>query len=106
MDASPDNVSDGNGSVESLHEFVRLLAERNRQLQTALDSRIVIEQAKGVLIERFDLQPQQAFDLLQRASRSQRRKIHDVAAEIVSSRNTPPAVQAAASSLRLDLARG
>lgn len=87
----------------ALVALVRLLSERNKQLETALQTRIVIEQAKGVLVERFDLSTQQAFDILQRAARSQRRKIHDVAAEIVESRQTPPTVRAAAAALRIDV---
>ena len=89
---------------EDLGALVRLLSERNRQLETALESRIAIEQAKGVLIERFGLEARQAFDILQRASRSQRRRIHEVAAEIVATRETPPAVRAAAAALRIDVA--
>ncbi len=95
----------GNGTAtldgSPLVALLQLLAERNRQLETALQTRIVIEQAKGVLIERYSLEPQQAFDILQRASRSQRRRIHEVAAEIVASRETPAAILKAAASLRI-----
>jgi AmiR/NasT family two-component response regulator len=87
-----------------LAALVQLLAKRNLQLETALQSRIVIEQAKGVLIERYSLDPQQAFDVLQRASRSQRRRIHEVAAEVVATRDTPPAILAAAAALRIHAA--
>lgn len=53
------------------------------QLQTALETRIVIEQAKGVLAERHRLGVDAAFERLRSASRSARRRIHDLAAEIV-----------------------
>ena len=53
------------------------------QLQGALDSRIVIEQAKGVLMERKGLPSLQAFQVLRHTARSSRRKLTDVAAEII-----------------------
>jgi AmiR/NasT family two-component response regulator len=64
---------------------------RNRaeQLQQALDSRIVIEQAKGILAERFMLDIDKAFALLRASARRHRIKIHDLAAEVVASRTTP-----------------
>lgn len=60
------------------------LLERTIQLQTALDSRIVIEQAKGVLAERESISPGVAFDKMRRQARSRRIKLHEVAAEIIS----------------------
>ena len=72
-----------------LRELVRALAERNAQLQRALTSRVVIEQAKGVLAERFGVTPDEAFELLRRAARSNRRPIHGLAADVVGSRVTP-----------------
>lgn len=56
------------------------------QLQAALNSRIVIEQAKGVIAERSGLEMGVAFDLLRRAARSSGRRLADVAGEIVTGR--------------------
>jgi len=53
------------------------------QLQTALDRRILIEQAKGVLMERKGLPSSQAFQVLRHMARSSSRKLIDVAAEII-----------------------
>jgi transcriptional regulator with GAF, ATPase, and Fis domain len=53
------------------------------QLQGALDSRILIEQAKGVLAERLGLQPEEAFEKLRREARNGNRKLLDVAREVV-----------------------
>ena len=53
------------------------------QLQTALDRRILIEQAKGVLMERKGLPSLQAFQVLRHMARSSSRKLIDVAAEII-----------------------
>jgi hypothetical protein len=68
------------------------LQARVEQLQTALESRIVVEQAKGVLVERFDLTVEDAFLLLRYAARSSRTNLHGLAQEMVSTRTTPRAV--------------
>jgi hypothetical protein len=91
-------------STSALVALVNLLRERNSQLERALESRIVIEQAKGVLVERLSLAPDQAFEILRRAARSQRRRIHVVAAEVVDTRETPADIRAAAAALHLDAA--
>ncbi len=75
-------------------DSAEFLLERTIQLQTALESRIVIEQAKGVLAGRLGLSIDDAFALLRRAARSNGTKIHDLAAEIVASRETPARVLA------------
>ena len=53
------------------------------QLQQALDSRVVIEQAKGVLAERHDISPHDAFQRLRNRARGDRRRVHDVAEDVV-----------------------
>lgn len=53
------------------------------QLQHALDSRIVIEQAKGVLVERHHISPAEAFHQIRVQARSSSRRVHDLASEIV-----------------------
>jgi GAF domain-containing protein len=53
------------------------------QLQQALDGRSLIEQAKGVLMERRGLDQQAAFELLRSRARSTRRRLQDVAQETV-----------------------
>ncbi len=54
------------------------------QLQTALDSRIVLEQAKGVVAERAKLEIGDAFQVLRWYARRHNRRLHDVAAGVVS----------------------
>src|SRR4029079_12686634 len=89
-------------STSALVAIVDRLQERNRQLERAPESRIVIEQAKGVLVERLSLTPDQAFEILRRAARTQRRRIHLLAAEVISSRETPPVISVAAAALRVE----
>jgi hypothetical protein len=69
------------------------LLERTIQLQTALDSRIVIEQAKGILAEREGISPDKAFHRMRRDARSRRMKLHDLAAGIVATVNQPAVTQ-------------
>jgi hypothetical protein len=65
----------------------------NAQLREALTSRIVIEQAKGILAERFELDVGQAFDLLRTAARSNRMRIRDLAAAVTAERTTPVEIE-------------
>jgi GAF domain-containing protein len=53
------------------------------QLQGALDSRAGIEQAKGVLMREHSVSAREAFELLRAQARRERRKLADVATEIV-----------------------
>jgi hypothetical protein len=54
------------------------------QLREALSSRILIEQAKGVVVAREGCDPDTAFDWLRRRARDTRAKLHDVCAAVVS----------------------
>ena len=80
---------DTGAELAQLRAQARLLAERNAQLETALETRIVIEQAKGMLAERLRVSPDEAFQTLRRAARSNRVKLHALAAAVVASRETP-----------------
>ena len=60
-------------------------SELAAQLQTALDSRAVIEQAKGVLIGQQGMSARAAYEQLRAQARSQRRKLAVVSAEVVRS---------------------
>ena len=88
MDTKPETAA----TLEHLLEHVARLELENGQLREALDSRIVIEQAKGVLAERYFLVPDQAFEAMRRAARSSGRRIHEVAREVVASTHTPTMV--------------
>jgi AmiR/NasT family two-component response regulator len=81
---------------------VEISFERRAQLEHALQSRIVIEQAKGILAERLRLSLDEAFSVLRRASRSNGLKAHAVAQRIVVEPETPDIVLEA---LRNHLAR-
>jgi hypothetical protein len=88
-------------AVRRLVELTGTLARRCAQLQEALESRIVIEQAKGVIAERFGLEPELAFEILRKAARSNRILLKDLAHQVVSSRKTPWEVAAHLDGARL-----
>ena len=63
------------------------------QLQHALNSRIVIEQAKGVLAERNGVDMDAAFTALRRYARNHNRKLSELALDVVRGEVDPTAVQ-------------
>jgi AmiR/NasT family two-component response regulator len=85
------------GTVEEASVAVaRLLAvthatyERRVQLEHALQSRVAIEQAKGVIAERYGLDPDDAFKLIRRAARTNRMKLRDLVQAIRPGEPSPP----------------
>jgi len=60
----------------------------NEQLQTALNSRGIIEQAKGKLAERLGLDMDQAFNLLRDQARACNRRLSDLAQEFIDGSDT------------------
>jgi AmiR/NasT family two-component response regulator len=56
------------------------------QLQHALDNRVVIERAIGYLMARDQLDAVDAFDRLRRQARSERRKVIELASDLVGPR--------------------
>jgi AmiR/NasT family two-component response regulator len=67
-------------------------------LQAALEHRWLIEQAKGVLMGREDLDAQTAFERLRGAARSSTRRLADVAKDVTEGQKLP--------TNRRDLAKG
>jgi GAF domain-containing protein len=59
------------------------------QLQAALEHRWLIEQAKGVLMGREDLDAQTAFERLRGAARSSTRRLADVARDVTAGQPLP-----------------
>lgn len=56
------------------------------QLQRALDSRVIIEQAKGYIAQSRDLDMEEAFRLIRTHARSNQALLSDVAADIIAGR--------------------
>jgi GAF domain-containing protein len=71
-------------TIGILHErTLRSCENLTTQLQAALDARIVIEQAKGLLAERSGLDFSEVFDLLRAHARNKRMRLSDVARGVV-----------------------
>jgi response regulator NasT len=64
-------------------EDIRQLKDTETHLQRALDERREISIAVGILMERLQLQRQPAFEVLRKTARAQRRRIEDVARDVM-----------------------
>jgi GAF domain-containing protein len=62
----------------------------NEQLQTALNSRVTIEQAKGKIAERLQLDMDQAFNVLRRYARTRNIRLSDLARAFVEGSESLP----------------
>lgn len=60
-------------------------AQHEEQLRTALETRKLIGQATGITMERYQVDPEQAFRFLVRTSSASNTKLRDLAKELVSS---------------------
>src|ERR1700685_1243322 len=71
-------------TISLLHErSMRHSDTLNEQLQTALNSRVIIEQAKGKLAERLGVDMDEAFTLLRDRARVSNRRLSDLAQAFV-----------------------
>jgi AmiR/NasT family two-component response regulator len=83
-------LEDASAAVGRLLAVTQATMERRAQLEGALESRIAIEQAKGILAERHGLDVDEAFHALRRAARTSRRKLRDLAREVRPGKPDPP----------------
>src|SRR5918994_1479309 len=63
--------------------------ELAEQLQRALEARVVIEQAKGAVCARDGVTPGEAFEQMRRRARTERRRVVEIAHEIMSGAASP-----------------
>jgi GAF domain-containing protein len=87
--ATPDSLAAGLEVAETIAVAVAnadahwRLGEQARNMRLAMDSRAVIEQAKGVLMAQRHVDAEQAFEILREASQRYNRKLRDIAQGIV-----------------------
>ena len=75
--------------TESLAGEAGKLRATVSQLEHALQARVRVEQAIGVLAERHRIKPRQAFEQLRTAARNRGRKVIDIASDVVASASNP-----------------
>ncbi len=76
-------------TVGILHQRVLTRSELvNQQLQTALNTRLIIEQAKGVLAERGTIDMDRAFKLLRMHARRSNQRLADLARDVIGGADT------------------
>ena len=74
------------GTVYATHTALAWsMLRRQDQLRSALASRDIIGQAKGVIMERFDIDAIEAFELLTRVSQQSNIKLIDIARALIDS---------------------
>lgn len=92
---SPHGFAEDDDSIAQIfasHASVALSAAHEKEgLTRAVDGRQHIGLAQGILMERFGIDPDRAFNLLQRYSQSKNIKLRDIASMVVTSGELPPA---------------
>ncbi|MDZ4236023.1 MAG: GAF and ANTAR domain-containing protein [Dietzia sp.] len=75
------------GAVLAAHAAAAILASRqNEQLESALSTRDRIGQAKGIIMERYDVDDVKAFDMLRKLSQDSNTRLTEVAARVIETR--------------------
>ena len=94
--ASPESLRAGTDVAEVIAVAVAnadahaQLFDQARNMRVAMESRAVIEQAKGVLMAQRHVDAEQAFEILRDASQRYNRKLRDIAVGIVESAQASP----------------
>ena len=82
-------------AIGILHQRILTQSEVvNQQLQSALNSRVIIEQAKGVIAERGSVDMDGAFGLLRAYARGTQQRLADLARAVVDGADTTAILQA------------
>ncbi len=82
-----DGEQEAIGSVLAAHAAAALVASRHgEQLTSALNTRDVIGQAKGVIMERFHVDAVRAFEMLRELSQTMNTRLVDIAQRVVDTR--------------------
>ncbi|GAA1123185.1 hypothetical protein GCM10009630_21360 [Kribbella jejuensis] len=72
------------------HATVAVAGSRREQnLAQAIDARKLVGQAMGILMERYDLDGDRAFEVLKRYSQTSNTKLHAVAQQLIDTRRLP-----------------
>jgi GAF domain-containing protein len=82
-----DTDAETTGTVLAAHAAAAILARsQDEQMQAALSTRDRIGQAKGIIMERYDVDDVRAFDMLRRLSQESQVKLAEVAQRVIETR--------------------
>jgi GAF domain-containing protein len=82
------------GHILARHASIAVATARSEEsLAQAVDARKLVGQAMGILMERFDLDGDRAFEVLRRYSQDSNTKLRDVAQQLIDTRKLPTAVK-------------
>jgi transcriptional regulator with GAF, ATPase, and Fis domain len=89
----PDRFSDDDEAVAHIlarHASIAVATARHEEnLAQAVDARKLVGQAMGILMERYDLDSDRAFEVLRRYSQDGNVKLRDVAQQLIDTRTLP-----------------
>jgi GAF domain-containing protein len=89
----PDAFSQDDEAIAHIlarHASVAVATARNQEtLARAVDARKLVGQAMGILMERYDVNGDQAFAILKRYSQDTNTKLRDVAQQLIDTRRLP-----------------
>ncbi|MDX6262709.1 MAG: hypothetical protein QOH84_4397 [Kribbellaceae bacterium] len=84
----PDDLAVGH--ILARHASIAVANARSEEtMALAVDARKLVGQAMGILMERFDLDGDRAFDVLRRYSQDSNTKLRDVAQQLIDTRKLP-----------------
>jgi GAF domain-containing protein len=90
---SPDAFSEDDEAIAHIlarHASVAVASARHEEtMAQAVDARKLVGQAMGILMERFDIDGDQAFAVLKRYSQDTNTKLRDVAQQLIDTRRLP-----------------
>lgn len=82
-----DGESETFGVVLAAHAAAAILASREgEELQSALSTRDRIGQAKGIIMERYNVDDVRAFEMLRKLSQDSNTRLSDIAARVIETR--------------------
>ena len=81
-EGTPESIQSAIEVATRRHAEARALTEQIHRLESALERRAVIERAKGILMERHDIEERAAFEMLREHARSRNRTVVDVASSV------------------------
>ncbi|GAB3921040.1 hypothetical protein GCM10029976_007530 [Kribbella albertanoniae] len=85
---SPDDLAVAH--ILARHASIAIASARHQEtMLRAVDARKLVGQAMGILMERYDLDGDRAFEVLRRYSQDYNRKLRDVAQELIDTRKLP-----------------